>query len=398
MPAMEAEAPRRRVRVLTLVDHIALIGGAELLAVQIAAGLDPVRFESWLCTTRSPTEGDPGVDAAVAVLRAAGVRCVFLGRRSKLDAWRLAALVRLLRRERIDVLHAHMFGSNAWGAVLGRLAGVPVVIAHEHSRNDPYGDDRLRRLVDRHVIARLSDKFIAVSRADQRYMIEAERIAPAKTTYVPNGAPDPAAGTGGDGRTLLGVEPSTPTVGSVGFMHPVKRFDLLVRAAAVVRREFPGLRVFIVGDGRERPSLERLITELGLEDTVKLLGRRSDVPDLLQAFDVAVCCSDHEGTSVAVLECMAAGLPIVATRSGGQPDLIEDGEHGLLVEPGDAASLADAIARLLRDRDLASRLGRAAAERRAREFTLQMMCDRIEGIYGDLLARGASRTAEQPIR
>jgi glycosyltransferase involved in cell wall biosynthesis len=389
---MAPPAGRRRVRVLALIDHVDVIGGAEFLAVQVAIGLDPERFESSLCATRSPPEGtDPDVDAALGLLRAGGVRFVALGRRSKIDVWRWAPLVALLRRERIDVLHAHMFGSNAWAAVLGSLARVPVVIAHEHTRNDPYRSDRLRRFVDREVIARGSDAFVAVSRADQRYMIEAERIEPSDTVYVPNGAPDSVPTVGVDARALLGVEAGTPTVCSVGFMHRRKRFDLLVRAAVVLREEFPGLRVFIAGDGDERPALGALITDLGLEDTVVLLGRRSDVVDLLPGIDVAVCCSDHEGTPISVLEYMAAALPVVATRVGGIPDVIVDGREGLLVDAGDDGALAEAVGRLLRDRDLARRLGQAARERRLREFTIEAMCRRLEELYLDRLA--TARTA-----
>ncbi|HWX87417.1 MAG TPA: glycosyltransferase, partial [Solirubrobacteraceae bacterium] len=212
----------------------------------------------------------------------------------------------------------------------------------------------------------------------------------ASTVFVPNGAPDSHPAEGVDARSRLGVAPDTPTVGSAGFMHRRKRFDLLVRAASILRAEFPGLRVFIAGDGGERAGLERLVSRLGLQETVLMLGRRTDVIDLLPAFDVAVCCSDHEGSPISVMEYMDAARPIVATRVGGNSDLIENAEDGLLVEPGDHRALALAIARLLRDRELGGRLGAAARARRRREFTIEAMCRRLEELYAErwLSSRG----------
>jgi glycosyltransferase involved in cell wall biosynthesis len=377
----------RRLRVMTLVDYADVVGGAELLAVRIAAGLDCERFESHLCASRSPERGiDPAVDDAIELLRDAGVGYHTLGRRSKVDVWRWALFARLLRRLRIDVLHTHKFGSNAWGVLVGRLARVPVIIAHEHTRNDPYSANRLRTLVDRELIARHSDAFVAVSRADQRYMVEVEGIAPESTVFLPNGSPDSRPAAGVDARSLLGIAADVPTVGSAGFMHRRKRFDLLVRAAGILRGEFANLRVFIAGDGDERAAIEHLIAQSGLGETVVLLGRRTDVIDLLPGFDVAVCCSDHEGSPISVMEYMDTARPIVATKVGGNPDLITDGEHGLLIDPGDHEQLAVAIGRLLRDRGLGARLGTDARERRRSEFTIEAMCRRVEGLYVERLA------------
>lgn len=359
---MPIAPPARRLRVMTLIDHADVVGGAELLAVQVAAGLDPARFESQLCASRSPREGiDPAVDEAIALLGRANVRYHTLGRRGKLDVWRWGKFIGLLRRQRIDVLHAHKFGSNAWAVLTGRLARVPVIVAHEHTRNDPYSANRLRRFIDRRLIARYSDAFVAVSRADQRYMVNVEGIPPEWTVFVPNGAPESHPTTNVNVRSLLGVPADTPTVGSAGFMHRRKRFDLLVRAAGILRSEFPDVKVFIAGDGDERASIENLISDMGLQDTVKLLGRRSDVIDLLPGLDVAVCCSDHEGSPISVIEYMDAARPIVVTRVGGNPDLIEDGKEGLVVDPGDHTALAHAIARLLGDRGAQPASGRGSA-------------------------------------
>jgi glycosyltransferase involved in cell wall biosynthesis len=175
-------------------------------------------------------------------------------------------------------------------------------------------------------------------------------------------------------------------------LRPEKRFDVLLRAAArLVAR--PGLRVVIVGAGPERGRLETLAAELGLAEAVMLLGARTDVPDVIRAFDVAVNCSDFEGTPLSVLEYMDAGLPVVAARVGGLPSLIDDGVHGLLVPRRDPAALADALDELLADGDRRRAMGAAGRRRRSAEFDLEVMVDRLEDLYERLYAYRAARSA-----
>jgi len=169
-------------------------------------------------------------------------------------------------------------------------------------------------------------------------------------------------------------------------LRPQKGLDVLVQAAAEAARELPALRVAIAGEGPERGRLEALAAELGVEDRVALLGQRSDVPDLLEAFDVAVSSSWFEGSPLAMMEYMDAGLPVVATRVGGVPDLIEDGVHGVLVEPGDPSALAAGIVELVRDRGRAEEMGARARERRRTEFDLDGTVRRLERLYEDLAA------------
>jgi glycosyltransferase involved in cell wall biosynthesis len=379
------DAPKGcKLKVLTLVDRLGTHGGAERLATQVAERLDPARFERTLCASRFSAEerASDAVAPALAELEQAGVRFVGLDRRSRVELWAWRPLVSLLRRERVDVLHAHKFGSNIWGALLGRLARVPVVIAHEHSWS--FEGRPLRRLIDRHLIARLSDAFIAVSREDRRRMIEVEGIGPQDVRFIPNGIPDPPAPGARDVRGELGIGAGNPVIGTVGFLVPLKALDVLVRAAALLAPQFPRLRVLVAGDGEEKARLEALVDELALKETVLLLGHRPDVPDLLASFDVAVCCSDSEGSPLSVLEYMEAGKPVVATRVGGIPDLIDDGVHGLLVERQDPVGLADALAALLRDPERASRIGERARERRRREFDIDVMVKAFEDLYLEL--------------
>lgn len=360
-----------------MIDRLAL-GGAELFASRLAARLDPARFEPFFCVTR-PSQFD------VAELEAAGVRLLYLDRRSRIDVWRWAPLVSLLRRERIDVLHAHKFGSNVWAALLAPLAGTPVLVAHEHTWS--YEGQPLRRFLDRRLVAPAADVVVTVSREDRRRMIEIERVDPTKVTFVPSGVVAPLPTGRRDVRSELGIGAETPLVGAVCGLRPQKALDVLMRAAAVARRQVPDVRFAVVGEGSERSRLERLAAELSLGESFALLGEwpADEVPDFVASVDVGVSSSDFEGTPLAVMEYMAAGKPVVATAVGGLGDLIDDGEHGVLVPPRDPEALAGRIVELLNDPGHAQALGERARERQRREFDFDVTVRRLEDLYVSLV-------------
>lgn len=369
----------RKLRVLVLVDRPITTGGGERVASLLAAMLDGDRYERVLCSTRSHP-----AQTFEAELAERGVEVLVLERGSKVAFRAWWPLVSYLRRERVDVIHAHKFGSNLWGSILGRLTRVPVVIAHEHSWS--YAGQPLRRFLDRAVIARGADVIVAVSREDQRRMTEVEKIEPDMIRFIPNGIP-PLERKGHDIRAELGIADGAPVVASVGQLRREKALGVLIEAAKRLVPQFPGLRVLIVGHGPVEDELRRLVAAASLEQTVLFLGRRSDVPDVLDAIDVAVCCSDFEGSPLSVMEYMAAGRPVVATRVGGVPDLIEDGVHGLLVPPHRAHELADAIASLLSDRDRRDQMGARARIRQREEFSLAAFVRRVEHLYEELFSQ-----------
>lgn len=389
--AATAAQPRRRLRVVTLLDVLTELGGAEQIALNIAVGLDPDRFESIVCASRFAPDGEAPDQRVVAErVRRAGVRLLCLGRSSTLDvaAWR--PLVSVLRQGRTDVLHAHMLGSNVWGTILGRLAGVPVVVAHEHG----WGAEQppqLRRLLDREVVGRGASAFVAVSRTTRQQMIDVAGVRARDIVVIPNGIapPVPAPSL----RDELAIPESAPVIGTVAVLRPEKALDVLLRAAARVRARFPDLRVLIVGDGAERTRLEALVEELGVDDAVLLPGFRRDIPRVLATLDAAVFSSTSEGSPLAIMEAMASGRPIVATRVGGVPDLVDDGVEGLLVQPGDAGALADAVVRVLERREEAADMGRRAQARCRRECTVDVMVRRVEALYEELHAQARGKRA-----
>ncbi|HEY6637818.1 MAG TPA: glycosyltransferase [Solirubrobacterales bacterium] len=358
-------------------------GGAERVARDLLVELDPERFERILFVSRPPR--DRTGEQVVADLRRRGVDVRFLRRRFKYDPLAWWPLFRALRSERIDVLHTHGFGPNAWGSLIGRWAGVPVVIAHEH--NWAFAGRALRPVIDRELIARNARAMIVVSAEAQRRMIEVERIPAERLVLLPNGV---QALPPGDGRALradLGIRRGDPVVGTVCIIRSEKALDVLVGAAALLREDFPCLRVLIAGDGPDRARVEAVAERAGLSDSIQMTGARTDVPDVLAAIDIAVICSDYEGSPRSVLEFMDAGKPIVATDVGGIPEVIEDGVHGVLVPPRNEAALAAALRGLLEDMDRGHGMGARARDRCRRELSLDRTVESLQRLYVELHSR-----------
>ena len=378
---MSEVASRQRLCVLTMIDGL-MTAGAETVATRIALALDPDRFESIICSTR------PSAARHVEAARAQGIEVLELRRRSKVDAWRWRPLVRLLRSGRVDVVHAHKFGSNLWAALLKPRGRLPVLLVHEHSWSY---EGTLRRIVDRELIGRRADAIVAVSPTDRIRMIELEGIPAEKVVFIPNGIPDLPPGDDQRVRRELGLAASDWVVGTVCGLRPEKGLETALRALSRLAPERPQLRFVVVGDGPQRPRLERLAGELGVQ--ALFLGHRpnEEMPDLLAAMDVLVCSSRFEGMPLAVLEWMAAGKAIVAGRVGGIPAIVEHGRDAVLVPPRDHTAFAHEIARLLDDPRERQRLGEAARRRQREAFRFDQTVALLESLYERLHAEAAAR-------
>ncbi|MCW2968835.1 MAG: glycosyltransferase [Solirubrobacteraceae bacterium] len=376
-----------RLRVVHLIDNLGF-AGAERVALDMVTSLDPERFERILCVTRNIPLPAARIERLRAFEAEGGV-VVQLDRRGPWDlaAWR--PLVTLLRGRRPDVIHGHMIGSSVWAVAVGRLLRVPVIVAHDHG-SPPEPGLRLRA-VER-ALALGSHMVITVSRAERRRWIEMAGARPERVRVVPNAVAFAPPSTPVDLRSELGLADDAWLVGCVGHLRPEKAQVVLVEAARALRDTHPSARVLLVGPGPEREHLERAIAESGLQDRVFLLGLREDVPAIVAALDVAVLCSDREGVPLSILEYMQAARPIVATRVGGVPEVIGDGEQGLLVAPRDSAALAAAIGRLLDDRPLALRLGERALERAHAEFDPSAVIRQVEALYAGLVAEAQRRS------
>lgn len=306
----------------------------------------------------------------------------------KLNALRMA---RVFRAWRPDVVHTRNW--TCIDAILGaRLAGVPVVIHGEHGREagDPEGRNGLRRRV-RRLLAPLVTEFVAVSRDLARWLVEDVGVPPAKVTQIYNGV-DTEAFSPADkeaARRTLGIRDGAVVIGTVGRLDPVKDHRGLLEAFGRTARH-PHAQLVVVGDGPCRAELEQVGRRLGLDGRVLMLGERQDVARILRALDVFVLPSLGEGISNALLEAMASGLPVIATRVGGNPELVDHDVTGMLVSPRSAEALAAAFDRYLSDPGLIRKHGEAGRQRALHDFSLERMFGAYDSLYSRLLARAAA--------
>lgn len=300
--------------------------------------------------------------------------------------------VSYLRRERIDILSCLLGITTLFGPFAGRLAGVPVVVNNQ--RNLSYWiEGRLEEVVYGYVNRRLVDAVLVNSAAAERELIE--RFAVPKDRIISIGVGVDAdlfarAEVPRDLRTELGLGDG-PVVGMVAKLSPVKGHEFFLEAAAEICRSHPGVSFLVVGDGPRRRELEAMADRLGLREAVRFLGARDDVPSLLKLMDVFVLSSLSESSPNAVLEAMAAGVPVVSTRVGGLPELVQDGSTGRLVEPQDAGALADAIVAFLDDPVRARLAGNLARQIAREQFDIERVVRKVEETFAHLLAAAHSR-------
>jgi glycosyltransferase involved in cell wall biosynthesis len=325
-----------------------------------------------------------------------------LPKRFRGDPTPLLRLVRLIRRERVDVVHTHMASGNIYGRLAARLArsrGLVSTLHYIDREALPFLPPLVQRLLfDGDIrMAEMCDRIVATSEHLRRTLIESGTSA-SKVITILNGVSletlgaDPQAVEAA--RNELGIARGTPVVGIVGRLVPVKNHALFLRTAREILDRGVRARFVLVGDGPLRGSLEALARELGLEKHVVFAGFRSDVTTLLEAFDVCLLTSNSETSAYGVSEPMAAGLPVVATAVGGVPELIDDGIDGWLCPPGDASALAGRVCALLADPEAAARMGERAARRVSERLSLDGMMDRLEEVYrGVLLADAVALVA-----
>jgi glycosyltransferase involved in cell wall biosynthesis len=364
------------VRVCFLIDELAA-AGTETQLLALLRGLDRTRVEPYLCLLR----GDSPVSRALEPDDCPVLRLGVTSLRRPRTLARAWALVRFLRRRRIEVLQAFFPDSCYFGLPAAWLAGVP----HRLRTRNNLGHwlTPLHRRLGR-LLNRVTTCSVTNCRAAADALVAAEGPPPESVVVLENGVDfDRFARI----RPLQMPSGGAARIGAVANLRPVKGLDLLIGAAARLKSECPGAIFEVAGEGDQRAQLQRQITDGGLAGRFLLPGGTADVPGFLSGLNIAVLCSHAEGMSNALLEYMAAGRAVVATEVGAAPDLITHERHGLLVPPGDAAALAAAICRLLREPGLAVRLGRAARARARQRYSRAAMVRRFEDFYERLAGR-----------
>ncbi|MGH3933141.1 MAG: glycosyltransferase, partial [Pseudonocardiaceae bacterium] len=383
--------PTGPLRVLYLVPDLG-VGGAERHVTTLLPALDRTRFApAAMCI------GQPG--ALFSALPAGGVPAHALGRTKSESLITLAELVLHMLRSQPDVVITRGYNAELLGRIAAILTRVPRSVVWVHNDGDVSPRGRARRLADR-LLDPFTSAYYGVAHGQLTYLTDELGYPADKIRIIPNGTdpaqlPDAGVPRNPEVAAELGIGPDDPVVGIVAALRPEKDHPTLLRAARLVLDELPQTRFLVVGAGPARPGLEQLAADLGIHDRVIFTGSRSDVGALLRVMDVfTLSSSTVECAPMALLEAMAAGLPAVCTAVGGIPDIIRDGVTGYVVPRRDPPALAQAYLRLLRDRELAGKMGQAAKERLESEFSL----DRSRRDAQRAIEETAGRVRTRPIR
>lgn len=357
------------------------MGGTERQIVELLKGLDQDLFNISVGAMR------PGGELEHE-LTGVGIKVEYFPVNSLKNPGALLQLWQLrkfLIKNKIDLLHTYSIFGNTFGTIAGALARIPVIIA---SRRDLYNRDILFPYSQLQVtFARHVDAVIANAQIIKQVMVEQEHVAADKIFVVNNGI-DLHKFADHSCRDIvrkeLGLQDHNPVIGVLAELKPIKGHKYLFEAVSQLVADYPELRVLLIGETRDtdyRNYLENLVTKLNIREHVIFGGRNINAARQLAAVDISALPSLTEGLSNAVLESMAARLPVIATNVGGNPELIENGENGLLVPAKDAYLMAEALRILLRDRNYATTLARRAQETVANRFTIQKMVDATSRLY-----------------
>jgi glycosyltransferase involved in cell wall biosynthesis len=373
------------------------MGGPALHVAYLAAGLRERGYDTML-VAGSLARGEDSMEfvadeLGVKVERLPGLRRDISPVR---DVLAVLGLAQLIRRERPTILHTHTAKAGAVGRMAALFAGdarPPIVVHtfHGHVLRGYFGPLRTLgfRLLERW-LARGTDALVAVSPEVRDDLVRLGVAPREKFTVVRLGIEleERLGGRNGrdETRRVLGIPPERFTVGWMGRMTGVKRTGDVLLAFKQLRERGVDACLCMVGDGPERDQLEQRAHALGIMRDTLFLGYQEDVARFYAAFDAMILPSGNEGTPVSAIESLAAGRPVVATRVGGVPDVVRDGEDGFLVELGDVPELADALARLAADPELRARMGEAGRARVVPRYAVERLVDDVDRLYRSLLA------------
>ncbi len=369
-----------KIRVMYVIWSLGL-GGAEQVIINLIRGLDRDRFEPMVCCLNE--EG-----AFAGLVKERGVPVFALRKKTGLDLSTIGKIRRLLKEHRVDILHGHLWGGNLWGRLAARAARTPVVVVTEH--NVDVWKKWHHKAMDR-FLAGWTDKVIVVSQKVKDFYRSEVGLPEDKLVVIYNGIPLP-----GDPcpvrrqqalKKELGVADGIPVIANIGRLVPAKANHVFIEALRVLLKEGTPFQALIVGDGPLRRRLEEEGRDLVRDGVLCFTGLRQDVSDILDITDIAALSSTREGFSIVVLECMAKGIPFVATNVGGNDEQIIDGQTGFLTEVNDPRALAAAMSRLVKDGRLRRWMGQRARDRLRHHFSLSVMVKQTQDLYRCLLSQ-----------
>jgi len=365
-----------KVKKILHLNNTSSIGGAEQVILDLAALIDPEKFKSYVSAFR---EGE-----LVSEMRKRNIRFLWLKESTQVYDYKfLKNITRLIKENRIDLIHSHTWGTDFYGYWASKILGVPM-LATVHNRY--YIFEKWTRRLSYKVLISHVQKIVAVSKDIQNLLKKDLKLLPQKIKLIYNGIDTSRFEKKfelGKLRKELNLSKGDLILGNVGNLREVKDHHTLILSFSKVSPFFPQAKLLIIGEGELKTNLIKLRSELGLDDRVLFLGHRDDIPSLLNLMDIFVLSSRLEGCSISILEAMASGKPVIATSVGGNPELVLEGKTGLLFPSAEPEKLAETVIQLLKDEKLRKRMGEEGRKRVKEKFSKESMVKN----YGELYSR-----------
>ncbi|NQT32164.1 MAG: glycosyltransferase [Candidatus Omnitrophica bacterium] len=369
----------KKAKVIHMVEDLE-VGGMESIVLAIACGIDRDKYdpEVWCVHKRG---------GFLEKLEAAGIKVVDMGINSCYNPKGIMKLSSSLKEARPDIVHTHSYFVNVAGRIAARMAGVPRVVTHIHNAYVHYS---FLNCVIEKILSYFTDKIICCSEAVRNFAIKKEKINFSKLAVIYNGIdlqrfdhmPEKAVA-----RRSLGINDDEILITSVASLTEKKGQKYLVEAAADIVKEHSNVKIMLVGKGPLKNKLEEDARRLNLSSSIVFLGVRHDIPEILGASDIFVLPSLVEGLSLAIIEAMAAGLAVVATNVGGNPEVVHDGITGTIIPPEDPEALSEAVKALLLDNRKLKTMGWDGRRVCREEFSQEIMIRKIEQLYDSLIKK-----------
>jgi glycosyltransferase involved in cell wall biosynthesis len=374
---------REMKRILHLCETFGT-GGAENVMLNVAAGVDQSRFLSTAILF-----GDGWLTKK---LRSQGVETIILETSGSYDFKLLRGLTRTIREKRIDLLHAHLSDANAYACLAGALTGIPVIPTY-HGQVDSSPRRLAATSLKLAAVRRFATRVVVVSRYLRDDLVSKANFKPSHIEIIYNGVVFKHIDSGmepTEKKRQMGFDLSDRLVVMVANLHVDKGYEYFVRAARLMTDQMEHLQFLIIGEGPDhiRTMIEHEIRINNLSNRVHMLGYREDVAEILTVTELFMLSSISEGLSIATIEAMGAGVPVVVTASGGPEEIVTDGETGLIVPTADAQALAEKGLTVLRDSHLANRLALSGQLHVREKFQIGHMIKQYEALYDDLLQKG----------
>ena len=370
--------------ILFLIDSLSPDGGGEIMAVQIAESLKKSgRYEPIVCATRAG-------GSLEEPLKKNNIEYMLLNRKSFIDNIKFRSLIQTIKNKNIRIVHSHKLGSNFWGAIIGTIARVPILIAHKHGQDHK----SISSWVADSIVSALSDTLVFVSNKERAEFIKRFSRVSEKCITIYNGVNIHKGNPTGALADRYGGNEDSLKVGIVARFSAEKNHEMFLLAAREVLKNENNVRFFLIGDGEKRKDIENLASKLGISHKTVFTGFIKDLSDIIPILDIGCLTSRREGMGLALLDYMSFEKPIVSTNVGGISEVVKDGVNGFLVPSSDYDSMADKIITLLHDQDLRNKMGKEGYIILNNNFTEKIMIEKLEKLYDELILSSSGQKSD----